>query len=160
MASINWKRKQATSLRDAMELCILHAKVKKNLSVEQIAFLIGGVNSHFTLYKWMESGRMPINIVRPFEHVCGCEFVTQFIAYSANKLLISIPTGRKAKHRELNDLSGFVHQVLGMLMAVYEGEQDADKTILSLNSLIEDLAFQRLNVEKLKQPELQLEANV
>jgi len=155
MARINWKRERGTSMRHAMELCIRYAKDMHNLSVEQISDLMGEA-SHFTLYKWMESGRMPAIKIRPFEHACRCDYVTHYLAYSANKLVINIPTGRKAEHKELNDLSIFTHTAIAELISFWEGKEDQEQVISSLSTLIEDLAHQRGNVAKSQQPELNL----
>lgn len=153
MAKVNWKRVQVTSIRHAMETCIRFAREEKNLSVEQIAELMGEA-SHFTLYKWIESGRMPAIKIRPFEHACGCFFVTCFLAHSANKLVVEMPTGRKPGHLALSDLSIFTHSTIAMLIGFYEGSQDQADVIHALTSLLEDIAHQRGNVEKHQQPEL------
>ncbi len=151
----NWNRVQATSIRQAMELCVAFARDQLNLSVEQVAELMGEA-SHFTLYKWIESGRMPAVKVRPFEHACGADFVTRYMAHSANKLIVNMPTGRKATHRELNELGSYTHQVIGMLLDFYAGQADQEQTSLALTQLIEDLAHQRGNIDKHPQPELLL----
>lgn len=151
----NWNRKQPISIRNGAELCIGHARDQMNRSVEQISDLMGEA-SHFTLYKWMESGRMPAIKIRAFENACGADFMTQYLAHSAGYLLVKIPTGRKAQHRELNELSMYVHEVLAMLIQFHENHKDGDEARDALTSLMEDLAFQRGNIEKHHQPELML----
>jgi hypothetical protein len=136
-----------------MELCVNHAKTKRNLSVDQIVDRMGE-SSTSTVYKWLESGRMPVVKLRSFEHVCGVDDVTHYLAHSAGYLLLKVPTGRNAEHRELNELSQFVHEVLGSLLGFYDGHEDADETMQALTRLMEDLAFQRGNIEKHQQPEL------
>ncbi|WP_293266776.1 hypothetical protein [Neptunomonas sp.] len=150
-----WNRKQAHSLRHAMELCVNYAKTELNRSVEQIAELMGEA-SHFTLYKWMESGRMPSIRVKPFEHACGIDFVTRFNGQSAGYLMVRMPQGRKVKHRDVNELSRYAHEVLGMVMDFYDTHESPDEAIAGLSQLMEDLAFQRGNIEKHRQPELLL----
>lgn len=155
MARKNSLRENPISVRHAMELCVNHAKAKRNLSVERIVDLMGE-SSTSTVYKWLESGRMPVVKLRAFEHVCGADYVTRYLAHSNNKLLIDMPSGRGAEHRELNELSVAAHQVIGMLIGFYDGQQSADETVGALTSLIEDLAHQRGNVAKHQQPELLL----
>ena len=70
MTRRNWKRIRPHSLRYALELCKEHARERRNLSVERIAELMG-LADHWALYKWFQSGRIPANLIRPFEHVCG-----------------------------------------------------------------------------------------
>jgi hypothetical protein len=157
MAKINWKKERGTSMRHAMELCIRYAKDTHNLSVDHIADLMGEA-SHFTLYKWLESGRMPAIKIRTFEHACRCDYVTYYLACSANKLVINMPTGRKAEHKELNELSIFSHTVIAQLISFWEGKEEQEIVIQSITLLIEDLAHQRGNLAKQQQPELNLEA--
>lgn len=136
-----------------MELCVRYARDVHNLSVERIAELMG-LESHFTLYKWMESGRMPAVLIRSFENACQCDFVTRYIACSAGKLVIDMPTGRRAEHKELNELSVFTHTVIGKLIEFFDTPENEASVIQAVNILIEDLAHQRGNVEKYQQPEL------
>ena len=156
MARINWKRKRARSLRHGMELCIAHAKDQHNRSVESIAEIMGEA-SHWNLYKWLESGRMPAVKIRSFETACGADFVTQYLAYSANKLVIDMPTGRKAEHRELTELSAYANKVMTMLIDFNQGRLEQQETAEALTTLIEDLAHQRGNIQKHQQPELLLD---
>ena len=155
MTRRNSLRGNPISVRHAMELCVNHAKTKRNLNVDRIVDLMGETSTS-TVYKWLESGRMPVVKLRAFEHVCGADYVTRYLAHSNNKLLVDIPTGRGAEHRELHELSMTAHQVIGMLMGFYDGQQSTDETVGALTSLIEDLAHQRGNVAKHQQPELQL----
>lgn len=155
MARRNWKHERAISLRRGMELNVLHAREKLNRSVERIADLMG-LSSHFTLYKYLESGRMPASLVPAFENACGANFVTQYLAHSANRMLVEIPTGRRASHKELNEVSSYTHQVMGMLIDFYEGRREQEEVESALTTLIEDLAHQRGNVAKHQQPELLL----
>lgn len=138
-----------------MELCVEYALQKKNLSVERIAELMGEA-SHWTLYKWMESGRMPAVKIRPFEHACGIGLVTEYLAHSANKLILPMPSGRQAEHREINELGLFMNQTVQLLYKHQEGETSADETVSAITKLMESLAYQRGNVEKEQQPELGL----
>ncbi|WP_286695013.1 hypothetical protein [Spongiibacter sp. UBA1325] len=157
MTKRNWKRQRGQSIRHAMELCIRYARDIHNLSVERIAELMG-LESHYTLYKWLETGRMPAVMIRPFEHACQCDFLSIYIAHSANKLALDMPTGRRAEHKELNELSVYTHTVIGQLIAFYHGKSEQQDVITALTTLIEDLAHQRGNVTKDQQPELSLEA--
>jgi hypothetical protein len=155
MANRNWKRIYANSLRQAMEFCVEYARVKKNLSVEKIANLMGE-SSHYTLYKWLDNGRMPAIKIRAFEHVCGMDYVTEYLAHSANKLVLPIPTGRKSKCREINELGQFMTETVTLLYQHQEGTKNAEETIAALTQVMESLAYQRGNVEKEQQPALEL----
>lgn len=155
MARRNWKHERAISLRRGMELNVHFAREKLNRSVDRIADLMG-MPSHFTLYKYLESGRMPAILIPAFENACGAHFVTQYLAHSANRMLVDIPTGRNATHKELNEVSAYTNQVMGMLIDFYEGRCEQEEVEGALTNLIEDLAHQRGNIAKHQQPELQL----
>ena len=155
MARRNWKRATATSLRHAMELCLEYAKGKKNLSVDNIADLMG-LNNKWTLYKWMESGRMPSILIRPFEHACGCTYMTQYIASSAHKLLVDIPNGKPPKDTDLISLQTGFNEAVNLLAGFYQGKASADETLGALTSVMGQIAGHRVNVSKALAPELQL----
>ena len=138
-----------------MELCLEHAKQKKNLSVERVADLMGLAN-RWTLYKWLENGRMPAILIPVFEHACGIDFISQYLAYSNHKLLIDIPTGKKASENKVNELQIAFNNAIGLLLTFYKGNSDTDKTIAALNNVMGDIAFHKTNIEKSLQPELSL----
>ena len=152
----NWKRIQPNSLNHALELCLLHARERLNLSVEQVADLMGLAN-HWTLYKWQQSSRIPAVLIRPFEAACGINYVTRYLAHSDHKLLIDIPTGRKATDKEINSLQASFSSAVSVLLAFYEGNAEVDQALAELTGLMEELAWHQNNVERYSQPELELE---
>jgi hypothetical protein len=154
----NWKRVQATSLRHALELCLAYAKDKNNLGVERVADLMG-IPNHWALYKYLENGRMPAILIRPFEHACGINFITQYLAHSDNNLLVRIPTGKKATGFELSELGAVINETNQLLHLFYEGKKEANEVIDSIFSVMENLAYHKGNIEKQQQPELDFENN-
>ncbi|CAA0111467.1 Uncharacterised protein [BD1-7 clade bacterium] len=153
MTRRNWKRVAPRSLTHAMELCVDYGKERKNLSVERIADHMGEA-SHNTLYKWLATGRMPANKIRPFENACGATFVTQFIATSAGKLLIDIPTSRPVQDTDFLTLQSNFSAAMQILIRFYQGNGDADQAIAELTQLMCELAGHRARVEKQLNPEL------
>ena len=156
MTRRNWKRIQPNSLNHAQELCIQHAKARLNRSVDQIADLMGVAN-RWNLYKWMQNNRMPASLIRPFEAACGIDYVTRYLAHSDHKLLIDIPTGRKATEKEINSLQASFPSAMGVLLAFYEGDAEVNQALAELTRLMEELAWHKNNVERYSQPELELE---
>lgn len=148
----NWKRKQATSLSHAMELCINHGLEVHNRSVDNIADLIGLANK-FTLYKYMASGKLPTNLILPFENACGASFITDYLACASNKVIIPIPRGKKAKQDDLLELQTDFNEAINVLSAFYKGNQKADETIAKLTKFIGAAAWHRENVAKSATPE-------
>ena len=155
MTRRNWKREVPRSLSHAMELCITHARDKKNLSVDNIADLMGLANK-WMLYKWTESGRMPAILIHPFEHACDCSFMTQYFATSNNKMLVDIPKGRKVEDSELLELQSGFNDAVNLLARFYQGGAEAEETIGALTKLMEEIAGHRANVSKVITPELGL----
>lgn len=149
----NWNRIQPTSLRHALELCKDYAKERHNLSVERIAERMG-LTDHWTLYKWFQNGRMPLNLVRPFEVTCGIDYVTRWQAASANKLFIDIPTGRNANASDMQILQELLNTAVGQLLQFYGGKAETSDTLAAIQQAMEGLAWHRGNVEKHAQPEL------
>lgn len=155
MAGRNWKRVAPTSISHAIELCVEHAKERHNRSVDRIADLMG-VASKYTLYKWIESGKLPTILIRPFEHACGCDFVTRYLAHSAAKLVIDIPVGRCTDAEDLQRLTGTCNAAVCVLIDFYKGKTSCDEASSALMIAMEDLAWHRVNVQKHAQPELDL----
>lgn len=155
MTRRNWKRVSAHSPRHALELSIEYARVKHSRSVDRIADLMGLANK-WVLYKWMESGRMPMILIPAFESACGIDLLTRYLGHSGNKMMIDIPTGKKATSREVHDLQSSFTSAVGLLLAFYESQDGTEETLSALTSLLEDVAWHRKNVEAYMQPSLEL----
>ncbi|MEW8049281.1 MAG: hypothetical protein AB2792_01830 [Candidatus Thiodiazotropha sp.] len=157
MAKRHWNHYRAKSRREAVEACIKYARDVKNRSVEQVADLTG-LDGHWPIYKWMESGNIPSSRILPFQQACGCTFITDHFAYATHKLIINIPTGRKADSDTIFKLQQQLNVTVGYLLQYHEEHSDelADKAINAIKSAMEDLAYHQINIEKERQPELEL----
>ncbi|MCK7553039.1 hypothetical protein [Marinobacter goseongensis] len=133
-----------------------YAREKHNRSIDRIADLMGLANK-WVLYKWLESGRMPAILIRPFEAACGIDLVTRYIGHSANKMLIEIPTGRKVTATDLNELQSSFAGAVSLLVEFYERKNGSDEALAALTGLLEDVAWHRKNVQEHLQPGLELE---
>jgi hypothetical protein len=138
-----------------MELCLEHAREVHHLSVDRVADRMG-LSNKWNLYKWMESGRLPTVLIRPFECACGIAYVTQYLAYSDHKLLVEIPAGRQATPTEVHELQSVMTEATGFLIRHYQGEVTAEQTVAALTAAMSGLAWHRENVGKADQPELGL----
>jgi len=155
MSRRNWKKVRATSLRHALELCKDHAKDTRNFSVERIAEEMGEAD-HWTLYKWLQNGRMPAVQIPAYEAACGVDFVTRWLATRSGKLLIDVPTGRKLKATDVAELQNKLHAAVGELMQFYKGDSDAEQALAAITHSMESLAWHKGNVEQHDQPQLEL----
>lgn len=149
----NWKRIQPNSLRDALRLCKDHALAKHNYSVERIADLMGITAD--LLYKWLANGRMPASSIPAYEHICGINFVTRWLAASAGQLVIAAPTGRNASAEDMHALQEVLNAAAGKLLQFYNGKAEADAVLAAIQHGMEGLAWHKGNVEKHLQPEFE-----
>ena len=154
MMKRNWKRQVPTSLRHALELCKDFAKERHNLSVERIAERMGEAD-HWTLYKWLQTGRIPAVLIPAYEAACGVDFVTRWLASAAGKLVIDIPTGRKLKANDVAALQETLHATVGSLMDFYAGKQGAETALAAVMQGLQSLAWHKGNVEQHEQPQFE-----
>lgn len=154
----NWKRLQPTSLRHALELSKDHARERLNRSVERIADEMG-VTDHWSLYKWLQSGRIPANMIRPFEAACGIDYVTRWLAASSGKLLIDMPSGRALTETDVVELHNGFGAALKLLSDFYAGKADAPATLEALHTHLQQVAWHHANVGQHATPELDFTAS-
>jgi len=157
MAAAKWKNGCPANLPQAMEWCLAFAKERHNRSAERVADLMGLPNK-WRLYKWMEDASLPTRYLRSFEHACGCDFVTRYLAHSAHELLISIPVGKRVAASDLHTLQEMTNDAVGALIAFAAGSVGAEEVIAATTRAMEGLAWHRANAEKHHQPELELDA--
>lgn len=155
MSRRNWKKVQPSHLNQAMELCLAYARDKHNRSVEGVATLMG-VN-HWTLYKWLESGGIPARLIKPFEHACGIDYISRWLAMSDNKLVIDIPNGRDGNADDILALQEASNEAVGALLKFYNQQADRQQTLDAVQNALERMAWHKGNVEKFHQPELPME---
>lgn len=151
-----WKNAQPTSLRHALELCKDFAKEAQNKGVERIADEMG-LADHWALYKWLQSGRMPANLIRPYERVCNCDYVTRWLAASAGRMTIEMPTGRHCIAQDTQALQELLTTATGKLLAFYAKNSEAEETLAAIQAAMEALAWHRGNVGQSQHPQLELE---
>lgn len=152
----NWKHLQPTSLRDALEACKEFARERRNKSVERIADDMG-LADHWSLYKYLQSGRLPANLIRPYQLACGCDFITRWLVASEGRLMIAIPAGQPASPDDMQALQAVVNDAMGALLGFYAGRSDAASTLAVMSTALGDLAWHRDNVVKSRDPELALD---
>lgn len=149
-----WKSIRATSLDEAMELCVEFASEQRR-PAKVLADLMGVELK--TLYRWLSETSMPLNRIRQFETFCGASFISEYLCMAhGDKVVVDIPTGKKADVTELATLQGNFSQAITLLSRFYQHGEDLDETVTALTETLSQLAFQRRNVLKVSQPELAL----
>jgi hypothetical protein len=154
MTKRRWKPAQARSMQEAIHLCLRYAEHHHNRGVERVGDLIG--TSHWTIYKWAGDGSIPSRRIRPFEFACGCTYITEYLAASANKLLVDIPTGRRVDESELLDLQNTCSRAVAALTDFYRGSAAPEDVLHTITEAMKGLASHRANVPLAETPELGL----
>lgn len=157
MGQLNRNGRLPVDLGQATTYCFIHGRRARNLSVERIADAPGVETRAANLYKWAQNGRMPANKILPFERACGVDYLTRYLAHGHNKLLVPVPSGRKAQSLELNALSVETHETLALILRFYAGDADAHDVTEAIVLLMEGLAYHCRNIEMYQAPELGLE---
>lgn len=155
---VAWSRMQPSSLRHAMGLCKDHAQAVHNRSVERIADLMG-LADHWALYKWLQNGRMPACLIRPYEGACGIDFMTRWLSASAGKLLVCMPTGKHTTPADMVELNSHFASALQLLTNFYADPTRADPaaTVQALHVHLQQVAYHERNVAAYAAPELDLQ---
>ena len=154
MSRRRWKPRQPTTMQEAIRLCLDYALHKHNRSVARVGELIGV--SEWAIYQWMSEGSIPSRRIRPFEFACDATYITQYIAASAQKLVIDIPAGKPLSQDDLLDLQTTLNGAVQLLTSFYRGEAETAEVLHGINSAMRDLAGHRENVRKHDAPELGL----
>lgn len=150
----NWKRVHPNSLVEALRLCKEYAQEKSNLSIERIADRMGA--SHDSLYKWLATGRLPAILIPAFEHACGCHFASCWLAITAGKLVIDMPSGRSGSTTSMVELNTGFAEALQLLSTFYAtpASSDTAEVIAALTAHLQEVAYHQANVAQHSTPEL------
>lgn len=146
----------ASSLRMAFEQDKHTALVQHRRGHERIAELMAEMNPK-KLYDWIEDLRMPVSSLPAWEHATGGSSVIRFLASRGNHLVIDVPRGKGLQACDVQGLQRITHDAIGALIGFSEGRVDAEETMAALLHAMGALAWQRENVRKANQPELDLE---
>ena len=106
------------------------------------------------MYKWLHTGCIPANLIRPYESACGIDYVTRWIAASTDKMLVDIPTGRRLEGTDVVALHNGFGAALQLLTDFYASKADPEATIAALTAHLQDVAWHRANVAQFSAPEL------
>lgn len=141
-----------------MELCKDHARERLNKSVERIAEDMG-LADHWTLYKWFQTGRLPANLIRPYELACGINYLTRWIAASSGHLLVEIPTGRALRSSDVTELHGSFAEAVQLLTQVYDGQNtQAEAAVAALTEHMARVAWHHGNLGAHTNPQLEFDS--
>lgn len=154
MRKRSWKSVRPTSLSEAMQLCVEFA-AENSRPIKVLADLMGVETK--TLYRWLADTSMPLNRIRQFESFCRIALISDYLCLAhGDKVVISIPKGKKADVAELAELQGMFAETMALLVRFYKDGRDVESTVQALTKTLTQVAFQRSNVMKSGAPELEL----
>lgn len=155
MRKPHWKSVRPTSLSEALEFSVEFSAEKGRRPIKVLADLMGIEVK--TLYRWLADTSMPLNRIRQFETFCGVSYVSEYLCLATgDKVVVSIPAGKKAGVVELSELQATFAEAVALLARFYQDGQALDETVAALTTSLTQLAYQRSNVMKSASPELDL----
>ncbi|MCG8993249.1 hypothetical protein LH427_09715 [Laribacter hongkongensis] len=143
-----------TSLDEAIERQ-LDAAAKLGLVPKKMADLMGVEVK--TYYRWLAESSMPLNRVRQFEAFCKASHISEYLCTAqGNKVVIAIPSGKKAAVIELSEVQANAADAMALLARFYQDKVGLDETVSALSRVLSQVAYHRENVLKAGEPELEL----
>lgn len=155
MTRRNWKKANPRTFGEAIEMCLDYAEQVHRRNADRVAEM-AGEKSKWTVYGWAREENVPGRKILAFQHACGCDFITRYLAHSNDQLLVSIPSGRLPDGADVQKLQATLNAAVGSLLAFATGKADVDEVGHDLNLALESLAWHRENVHRAAQPELEL----
>ena len=146
----------AGNLRMAFEQDKQIALCDHRRGIERIAELMSHMKPA-TLYDWIDELRMPVSALPAWEHATGGGSVIRYLASQGNRLLVDIPRGRALVAADVQGVQRITHDAIDALLGFSEGKTSAEATMAALLAAMSALAWQRENVRKVDQPELDLQ---
>lgn len=153
MRKLPWKSIRPNSLDEAFQLSMDFA-TKRRRPTKVMSTLMGVELK--TMYRWQAETSMPMNRIVQFEEFCGVAYVSEFLSTAAGRIVIDIPTGRKARPIDLAGLHAVFAEAITLLSQHYQNGNAADETAAALTNLLSHAAYHRQNVIKSAAPELAL----
>jgi hypothetical protein len=79
-------------LMAAIQACLDHAKSDLFRSIGDVADAMDTKPSRDAVYKWLQTGRLPLAEIPAFERACGCSHISRYLAGCGGYLLVKAPT--------------------------------------------------------------------
>ena len=118
----------------------LEAANKLGLPPKRMADLMGVELK--TYYRWAADSSMPLNRVRQFEAFCKASFISEYLCMAhGNRVVIAIPSGRKATPTDLADMQATVTAAIAKLMRFCQDRTGAAETVAELTVALSQMAY-------------------
>ena len=98
---------------------------------------------------------LPLNRLAQYEALTGSRFISEYLSVlHGDRVVIEIPRGRKGKAADMAQVQSQTAEALALLAKWHEDGSGVDETIAALTNVLALLAYQRENVKKAGNPEL------
>jgi hypothetical protein len=124
----------------AVNACLTHAKSDLFRSIADVASAMPTNPKLDTVYKWLQTGRLPLAEIPAFEQACGANHVSEYLASCGGYLLIKAPVAQGLPQVEFARVQW---QVAKAILATATAAVDAGQTpdavsalTVAINSLV------------------------
>ena len=129
----------------ALNSCIFHAAEHYGLSITDISASMEA-SSNWTVFKWIESGKMPLCEIAKFEDACHARFVTRYLAEHAGLLLLPKPKATDNPTQTLLGAHKAIADALSHAANFWDGKGDKKQALKTIDTAMEALACQRKQI--------------
>lgn len=124
----------------AVDACLAHAKSDLFRSIADVASAMSTNPKHDTVYKWLQTGRLPLAEIPAFEQACGANHVSEYLAACGGYLLIKAPVAQGLPQLEFARVQCQVAKaILATSTALVDAAQAPDAVnalTVAINSLV------------------------
>lgn len=128
--------------KEIVQSCIDQAWQNHGRDIGDIARIMG-IEPNWAVYKWAETGRLPLPEIRRFEEACETNLITRYLAESAGCFLIEPPKQPLSQERSLLVFQKHFISALAALTDLSEAKADIKPAVKALTALIEQAMLQR-----------------
>lgn len=129
------------SVTQAIGACVRHARQTHYRSIAELAKTM--LVSTDSLYKWVQTGRIPAVEIPNFEKACGIDALSRALSRAAGNIAVCHPQGEQRKEVTTNHLQQQFHQLVGQLL---DDAADGEVKIGAINAVMDLLAQLRENI--------------
>lgn len=130
----------------AIAACLEHARTELLRNTGEVADAMAGPTRD-AVYKWSQSGRMPIAEVPAFERACGAFFVSKQLAACSGHLIVKAPTDSAAAQLDFARLQFQVAKALLAGAIAHVDKSQTQEAARSITQAIEALVAMRAQLE-------------
>lgn len=131
----------------AITACLENARTELLRNTGEVADAMAGPTRD-AVYKWSQSGRMPIVEVPAFERACGAFFVSKQLAASSGHLIVKAPTEAGPGQLDFARLQFQVSKAMLACAAAHVAKSQEQEAARSITHAIEALVAMRTQLER------------